>query len=84
MATYYFSVSYGLSKSIKKIHYEIFTLLLYPIIIIITSLYGNPTRRRIYTDGLIKIYVIFNLVYISIIALLIRFKKSKKGLKEEN
>ena len=84
MATYYFSVSYGLSKSIKKIHYETFTLLLYPIIIIITSLYGNPTKRRIYTNGLIKIYVIFNLVYISIIALLIRFKKSKKGLKEEN
>lgn len=83
MATYYFSVSYGLSKSIKKIPYETVTLLLYPIIIIITALYGNPTTRKVYTDRLDSVYAIFNLVYISIIAILIHFKKDKKGLEEK-
>jgi len=77
MATYYFSVSYSLNQSIKKISPQTFTLLLYPLIIIITSLYGNPTTRRIYTDRIINVYAVFNMIYISTIAILIHFKKDK-------
>lgn len=76
IATYYFAVSYGLNQSIKKIPAEAFTLLLYPIIVIITLLYGNPTNRGYYTYKLIVIYVIFNLIYVSSITILIYFKKS--------
>ncbi|MFL0196458.1 GerAB/ArcD/ProY family transporter [Clostridium sp. WILCCON 0269] len=75
LATYYFAVSYGLNQSVKKIPAETFALLLYPVIIIITMLYGNPTTRGDYTYKLIIIYVIFNLIYVSAVAILIRFKK---------
>ncbi|WP_368490280.1 GerAB/ArcD/ProY family transporter [Clostridium sp. BJN0013] len=82
LATYYFAVSYGLNQSVKKIPAEVFVLILYPVIIIITILYGNPTNRGKYTYKLIIIYVIFNLIYISAVAILIHFKKDdayKKG-----
>jgi spore germination protein len=75
ISTYYFAVSYGLNQSIKKISAETFTLLLYPLIILITLLYRNPTVRRNYTDKLILIYVIFNLIFVSAVAILIHFKK---------
>ncbi|MFL0196774.1 GerAB/ArcD/ProY family transporter [Clostridium sp. WILCCON 0269] len=75
IATYYFVVSYGLNQSVKKIPAEAFVLLLYPVIIIITMLYGNPTTRGEYTNKLIVAYVIFNLTYVSAAAILIHFKK---------
>ncbi|UZQ50726.1 GerAB/ArcD/ProY family transporter [Clostridium kluyveri] len=78
MATYYFSISYSLNQSIKKISPQTFTLLLYPLIIIITSLYGNPTTRKIYTDRITNVYAAFNIIYISTIAILIHFKKDKE------
>lgn len=75
ISTYYFAVAYGLNQSMKNISAETFTLLLYPIIIFIAMLYGNPTTFRSYTDKLIPVYLIFNLIYILIIVILIRFKK---------
>mgnify|MGYP001561377693 FL=1 len=75
MTTYYFAVSYGLNQSIKKISAQKFTFILYPIIILISFFYKNPTIRRAYNNTLIQVYVIFNLVFISAIAIIIRFKK---------
>lgn len=75
MATYYFAVSYGLNQSIKKISYENVVLLLYPIIIYISLLYGNPTMRRYYVYKILQMYIIFNLIYISIIAALVFIKR---------
>lgn len=75
ISTYYFGVAYGLNQSIKRISAENFTLILYPIIIFVAMLYGNPTTFKYYTDKLISVYLIFNLSYISIIAILIYFKK---------
>lgn len=75
MTTYYFAVSYGLNESIKKISSETFTILLFPIIIYISSLYGNPTTRRYYSGKLTIFYLIFNVLYISVVAILIHIKK---------
>lgn len=75
MTTYYFAVSYGLNKEIKKISMETITLILFPIVIYLSSLYGNPTTRRYYSGKLTTIYVVYNLVYISAVAILIRIKK---------
>lgn len=75
ISTYYFAISYGLNQSIKKISAETFTILLYPLIILISLLYRNPTIRRDYADKFILIYVIFNLVFVSAVAILIHFKK---------
>jgi len=75
ISTYYFAVSYGLNQSIKKISAKTFTILLYPIIIIISLLYGNPTTYNYYIKHLIPVYVIFNLTYVSIVAILIYIKR---------
>lgn len=75
ISTYYFVVAYGLNQSIKSVSAETFTLVLYPLIIFIAMLYGNPTTFIYYADKLTTIYVIFNLTYISIISILIHFKK---------
>lgn len=75
LATYYFAVSYSLNQLVKKVPAEVFVLILYPLIIIITMLYGSPTNREEYTYKLIIIYVIFNLIYVSAVAILIHFKK---------
>lgn len=75
ISTYYFAVSYGLNQSIKKISAQKFTLLLYPLIILISLLYKNPTMQRDYPYKLGIFYMIFNLVFISTIAIIIHFKK---------
>lgn len=79
---YYFSASHGLNQVIRKVSAEKFTLMLYPVIFGISFLYGNPTTRRAYTDKLIHVYVIFNLIYVSLIAALIHFKRG--GANEKN
>ena len=81
MATYYFTVSYGLSQSIKKISAETFTILLYPIIIVLSLLYLNPTNYTFFTEKLAPIYIIFNLTYVSIVAVLIFLKRGAKNEK---
>lgn len=78
---YYFSASYSLNQVIKNVSAEKFTVLLYPAIIYISLLYGNPTTRRAYTDKLTRIYVMFNLIYVSLIAALIHFKRGGAGEK---
>lgn len=74
-ACYYFGVSYGLSQSIKKISGKKFTVMLFPVVILISILYGNPTTFFYYTNILSNIYIPFNLIYITMIAVLIYLKK---------
>lgn len=81
MATYYFSISYGLSIIIKNVSSEKFTVLLYPVIIGLSFLYGNPTTRRYYTGKLTEYYVAYNLAYISLIAVIVYFKRGDVGEK---
>lgn len=80
-ACYYYGISYGLNQSIKGISSKKFTLLIYPIVILITLFYGNPTTYLYYVKILSNIYVPFNLLYISIIAILIFIKKGDNHAK---
>lgn len=75
ISIFYFSSCYGLSRVIKKISPQKFAIALYPIIIFLTSLYGNPTRRRSYTDKILPYYLVYNLFYILAITILISLKK---------
>lgn len=75
ISVYYFSSCYGLNRVINKISPETFTIILYPIILFLSSLYGTPTRRRHYTGIIIPIYLAYNLIYISSITILVSFKK---------
>lgn len=75
LATRYLAVSYGLNQSLKKISAETFTILLFPLIILISFLYKNTTIRRDFSSNIVLVYVIFNLLYVTVIAFLIYLKK---------
>lgn len=75
LSIYYFSSSYGLSQLIKKVSLKKFSLILYPVTICLSLLYGTPVMRREYSGKIIALYTTFNLVYISLIAILISLKK---------
>ncbi|OBR97104.1 spore germination protein YndE [Clostridium ragsdalei P11] len=75
ISIYYFSSCYGMNRLINKISPQTFALILCPIILFLSSLYGPPTRRRYYTGKIMSFYLIYNLIYISLIVILITFKK---------
>lgn len=75
LAIYYFGASYGLNRVAKKISPQVFTIILYPIILYLSSLYGTPTMRMHYINMISSFYLIYNLAYLSLIAILINFKK---------
>lgn len=81
ISIYYFAISFGLSRLIKKVSAETVTICLYPIIFYMSTLYGNVTTRRYYIGVITPCYVIFNLLYVSIIAIMIRYKKDDKSEK---
>lgn len=78
IAIYYYGFTYGLSETIKKIKRKDFVLLVFALYIWISSIYGNPTLRGNILDKIIPLYSGFNLVYISIIALILAMKKGGK------
>lgn len=75
VSMYYFAAAYSLNGIIKKVSLQKFVVILYPIIIYLAILYGNTTTRRYYSGKLIEIYVIFNLIYVSLIAIIIHYKR---------
>lgn len=79
IANNYYSITYGLSELISMAKRKTFVFLIYPILFYISSLYGNPTIRRDFIDKAIPIYVIFNLIYVSIISLILYIKKGDKN-----
>jgi spore germination protein len=78
IAIYYYGFTYGLSETIKKIKRKDFVLLVYPLYIWISAKYGIPTFRGNILDKIIPLYSGFNLVYITIIALILAMKKGGK------
>lgn len=81
VATYYFSIAYGLNTIVKKISRQKFTLLLYPIIIGLALCYGNETMRREVSGKLVEMYAIFNLFYLTLITIIISFRRG--GISEK-
>lgn len=77
LSAYYFSSSYILNSIFSKISVQNFTLIIYPIIFLIASLYKNTTARRYYAGKITPYYVIFNLIFISLIAFIAFIKKIK-------
>lgn len=75
MSNFYFMMVYGLSQFTKHISRKQFVLLMYPIAFYLSIKYGNPTIRRSFLSKTVPLYVLFNLVYVSAIALLLFIKK---------
>ncbi|MDT8718546.1 GerAB/ArcD/ProY family transporter [Clostridium sp. 19966] len=76
MVMSYFSACFSLNQVFKKVSTNNFSLILYPVAIILTSFYGNLTTSRYYFNKITVIYVLYNLIFTSAIFIIIRFKKT--------
>ncbi|GAA0724471.1 endospore germination permease [Clostridium malenominatum] len=79
----YYIFSYGLNKLFKKISRKNWILILYPIMIILSSLYGNPTIRRDFIGKVFPVYVTYNVVFITITAILVALGKGDNYAKKD-
>ncbi len=77
MSDEYYAMVYGLSQLTKHISRKQFALLMYPIAFYLSTKYGNPTIRRNFLGKIVPLYVSFNLIYVSTVALLLTIKKGE-------
>lgn len=78
----YFSIAYCLGEIWRKINMKTWIYILYPVLFYISGIYGTPTNRRDIIIKLGKMYAIFNLVYVTSIAILIMLKRGEKNVTE--
>lgn len=79
ISNHYYSLTYGLSELTSIAKRKTFVFLVYPLLFYISSKYGNPTLRRDLVNKLVPIYVTFNLIYVSVISLILYIKKGDKN-----
>lgn len=79
IANHYYSLTYGLSELTNIAKRKTFVFLVYPLLFYISSKYGNPTLRRDFISKAFNIYIPFNLIYVSIISLILYIKKGDKN-----
>lgn len=82
IANYYYSFTFGLNEIIKKVQRKDFILIMYPVIFYISSKYKNTIIRGAFASKIIPIYVLFNLSYVSLTALLISINNRKILIKK--
>ncbi len=81
ISVHYYLFAHGLNKIFVRISRKSWAILLYPIMVIVSTLYGTPPMRRNFLDKIFPPYVIFNIIFISITALLIALGKGDKNEK---
>lgn len=75
----YYSVSYGLSNAIFKFQIKKLCFILYPFLVYLTIKYGNEISRRNIINKINPYLTYFNLIYMSLLAIIVHFKKEKKN-----
>lgn len=75
---FYYGFSFSLNELYKKLPRELYIFLSYPLFLYFALKYGNPTSRGYFLDKIMPIYVIFNVMYSSSIAVIITIKDGKK------
>lgn len=84
----YYLATYGLSKIFKKISRNNWVILCYPLMTIASSMYGSPVIRRSFSSKIYPPYAVYNILFVSITAILIALGKgdsyAKKNKKNNN
>lgn len=79
ISIYYYTFTYGISKVFTKISRKNWILIFYPIMVIVSSLYGSPTIRRALVAKIFDYYVPYNIILIAITTILIALGKGDKS-----
>lgn len=75
----YYALSYGLSNATFKFRIQKVSFFIYPFLLYLTVRYGNEISRREFIGKLSPITTYYNLFYITILSIIIHFKKGKKN-----
>ncbi|MDS1002598.1 GerAB/ArcD/ProY family transporter [Clostridium sporogenes] len=81
ISVHYYLFAHGLNKIFRRISRKNWAILLYPIMVIVSTLYGTSTMKRDFLDKIFPPYVILNIIFISITALLIALGKGDENEK---
>ncbi|KAJ53471.1 spore germination protein (amino acid permease) [Clostridium tetanomorphum] len=71
----YYIFAYGLNKTFNKIDTKYWIIMLYPVMVMLSGVYGIPTMRRDFLGKIFPLYVLYNIIFISITAILIALGK---------
>ncbi|QAA31375.1 GerAB/ArcD/ProY family transporter [Clostridium manihotivorum] len=82
IAVFYYSVCFGINQITNKISIRRLTILIYPLIAYMALEFGNSTERKELTGSLMPIYVLFNLFFVTVIAIIIRRERVREDEKE--
>ncbi len=75
ISIYYYIFTYGLNKIFKKVSRENWIVISYPLMIIVSYLYGNETIRGNIMGEIFNYYIPFNIVFIVTTTILIALGK---------
>jgi len=78
----YFAVAFILKDLLKKAEMKTIVYAIYPLLIYLTLKYSNTAIMTNFLNYIIPKYTLFNMVYVTIIALIIYFKKDKQNEKQ--
>lgn len=75
----YYALSYGLSNATFKFRIQKVCFFIYPFILFISLKYDNPMSRRDLIQKISPLITYYNLIYITILSIIIHFKKENKN-----
>ncbi|MCM0650197.1 spore germination protein [Clostridium swellfunianum] len=75
----YYSFTYTISNAIVKLNIKKMCIILYPIILVVVNTISNEATRRSFISKSINYTATFNIVFLSLVAIIIFFKKGEKN-----
>jgi spore germination protein len=77
LSIFYYAISFGLTVIYKKINIKCFIYFLLPVCFGISMLYGSPTISRTILSKIQIPYIVFNITYVTAIAILLKVKRGE-------
>ena len=78
ISNYYFAIALILKEFFKKIKIDKIIYAIFPLLVYISFIYENTVRVTDFLNYIIPRYTLFNITYVTIIALIIYLKKDKQ------
>jgi spore germination protein len=75
----YYSFTYGISNSFFRLNIKKICFIVYPFAFYAVNKIGNEAERRYFTGKVTNYIIIFNLIFLSILTIIVHFRKGEKN-----
>lgn len=75
----YYSFTYGIGNSFFKLNIKKVCFVVYPFVLYAVNKVGQEATRRAFTSKVMNYVIIFNLIFITLLAIIIHFRKGEKN-----